>query len=41
MLKDHLKKQKERKEEIDRKRAATSELVHDVTNHLVNHLNDG
>lgn len=41
MLKDHLGKQQERKEEIETKKAEAAEAVNDLTHHLVDHLNDG
>ncbi|XP_074604988.1 biogenesis of lysosome-related organelles complex 1 subunit 1 [Brevipalpus obovatus] len=41
MMKEHLKRQQEKREEIAKKKVAATELVGDVTNHLVNHLNDG
>lgn len=41
MMKEHQKKQQEKREEIEKKKIAATELVSDVTNHLVNHLNDG
>lgn len=41
MHKEHIKKQQERKEDIERKKAVASEIVNDVSNGLVNHLNDG